>query len=107
MPNAQAEFGERAHFQQVLKLDDEEALAKIPCLNDIALAESVPPFSLVRYRCLVQDVFEPEFYAAVLEEVDDTTGARRFVTSKYRECVEPTAGRHLEELEGNGSLAQR
>lgn len=105
-----AEFGERAHFLKALGLDNEESLARIPCLNDVELADSVPPFSLVRYRCLVQDVFEPEFYASVLREVD--TGieggkSTRLLTSKYRECVEPAAGRSLQELDSNMGLAQR
>lgn len=100
------EFGESSHFQKVLGLDNEEALARIPCLNDVEMADSVPPFSLVRYRCLVQDVFEPEFYAGLFEEVD-AGGASRFVTSKYRECLEPAAGRELREIDGHGGLLQR
>jgi hypothetical protein len=106
-----AEFGERSHFQKTLGFENEECLAKIPCLNDVDLAESVPPFSLVRYRCLVQDVFEPEFYASVLQEIDAAAaggnGAPRLVTSKYRECIEPAPGRLLQELDGNMSLSQR
>lgn len=107
-----AEFGERAHFNAALRLDNEDALAKIPCLNDVELAESVPPFSLVRYRCLVQDVFEPEYYVSVLQEVAsnaDASGASnaKLVTSKYRESVEPAPGRSLKELEDHRSLSQR
>mmetsp|Transcript_45587 Transcript_45587/g.71130 ORF Transcript_45587/g.71130 Transcript_45587/m.71130 type:complete len:639 (+) Transcript_45587:66-1982(+) len=100
-------FAEKDHFRQVLKLDDEEQLAKIPCLNDIELAESVPPYSLVRYRCLVQDVFEPEFYVAVFEEIDESNGSRGYVTSKYRERAEVSPGRRLQELEGHAGLSQR
>jgi len=105
-----SEFGERAHFCKALGLDNEECLARIPCLNDVELAESVPPFSLVRYRCLVQDIFEPEFYSGVLEEVDagaEGGAPSRLVTSKYRECVEAAPGRALRELEDFGSLWQR
>jgi len=108
--NGKLEFGEREYFHKMLGLDNEEGLAKIPCLNDVELAESVPPFSLVRYRCLVQDVFEPEFYAAVFKEVDaaaDGTGAPRLVTSKYRECIEAGPGRVLQELENHQGLSQR
>lgn len=100
------EFGERTHFQKVLGLDNEEALAKIPCLNDVESADSVPPFSLVRYRCLVQDVFEPEFYGGVFQEVD-AGGATRFRTTKFRECIEPTPGRQLRELDDHAGLLQR
>jgi hypothetical protein len=106
-----SEFGERAHFRKMLGLDNEEGLAKIPCLNDIELAESVPPFTLVRYRCLVQDVFEPELYASVFQETpeagSENTGASRLVTSKYRECIQPSPGRLLQELDNNQSLSQR
>jgi len=100
------EFGERDHFRKVFGFDNEEGLAKIPCLNDVALAESVPPFSLVRYRCLVQDVFEPEFYAGLFQEVD-AGGAARLVTTKYRECIEPAPGRELRDLDGHDGLMQR
>jgi hypothetical protein len=103
--NGAREFTERAHFRQALQLDDEDGLAKIPCLNDVELAESVPPFSLVRYRCLVQDVFEPELYTPVLKEVDESTGSSRLVSTKYRECVEPIPGRRLESVDG--CFAQR
>mmetsp|Transcript_86205 Transcript_86205/g.200451 ORF Transcript_86205/g.200451 Transcript_86205/m.200451 type:complete len:637 (+) Transcript_86205:84-1994(+) len=104
-----AEWGEKEHLVQTLGLQDEEAFARIPCINDAELAEAVPPFSLVRYRGLVQDVFEPEIYAAVFEEraADAAAGAPvRLVTSKYRECVEPTAGFCLHEL-GREGLSQR
>merc|ERR1719215_1618112 len=92
------EFGERAHFHKELCWDNDEVLARIPCLNDVESADSVPPFSLVRYRCLVQDVFEPEFYAGVFQEVD-AGGAAKFRTTKFRECIEPAPGRQLRELD--------
>merc|ERR1719162_2964568 len=63
-----SEWGERDHFARALGLDDEEQLARIPCLNDVSFAYTIPPFCLVRYRGFVQDVFEPEVYAAVFEE---------------------------------------
>lgn len=103
----EAEFGERNHFQKILGLDNEEGLARIPCLNDVPAAESVPPFTLVRYRCLVQDTFEPEFYTAVLQEVDSQSGATRLRTSKYRECIDATPGAVLRELDGHEGLSQR
>lgn len=104
------EWGERQAFVDSLGLQDEENFAKIPCMNDVELAESIPPFSLVRYRCLVQDIFEPEIYAAFLEEVNTAAagapGSRRVVTSKYRECVEPSPGCTLESL-GREAYGQR
>jgi len=103
-------WGERAHFIQALNLQDEEAFCRIPCINEVANAESVPPFSLVRYRGLVQDIFEPEMYVATLEETDAVpqTPPRPAVlrTTKYREYIEPAAGRTLNEV-GRRGLGQR
>lgn len=103
------EFGEREHFRKVIDLSNEEGLARIPCLNDVEYAESVPPFTLVRYRGLVQDVFDPELYAAVFEEVPEGSSAAmpRLVTTKYRECVEPAKGCILQAVDGPGGLGQR
>eukprot|EP00930_Biecheleria_cincta_P044707 TRINITY_DN30784_c0_g2_i1.p1 TRINITY_DN30784_c0_g2~~TRINITY_DN30784_c0_g2_i1.p1 ORF type:complete len:641 (-),score=118.73 TRINITY_DN30784_c0_g2_i1:131-2053(-) len=102
------EWGEKAHFVQALGLDDEENFARVPCLNDVELAETIPPFSLVRYRCMVQDVFEPELYISVLEErSEDGSGSARLVTTKYRECSPMArAGKVLQQV-GRGGLSQR
>lgn len=99
-----------------LGLHDEEAFLKIPCINDIELAETVRPFSLVRYRGLVQDVFEPEIYIARMEECDAPTGMSdqcpeaqgpgKPVTTKYRECVEAAPGKILQNV-GQRGISQR
>ncbi len=60
----------KRQFIEALGLNDEQNYAKIPCINDMAIADMAKPFSLVRYRGLVQDVFEPEIYAAAVEEHD-------------------------------------
>jgi len=100
------QWGEREHFVKTLGLDDEDNVAKIPCLNDVDLTQDIPPFTLVRYRAMVQDVFEPELYAAVFEERKSADEPARVVTSKYRECLEPAAGRELHDL-GHQGLGQR
>mmetsp|Transcript_166707 Transcript_166707/g.320060 ORF Transcript_166707/g.320060 Transcript_166707/m.320060 type:complete len:670 (-) Transcript_166707:298-2307(-) len=105
-----SQFGEREYFQKVIGVENEEGLARIPCLNDVELAESVPPFTLVRYRGLVQDVFEPEIYAAVFQQSaaqGSGASAPHFVTSKYRDCVEPAPGCVLQQLDGPSGLGQR
>ena len=95
------EWGEKAHFLQALRLDEEDNFSKIPCLNDVELVESLPPFSLVRYRCMVQDIFDPEMYAAFC--VTKTEGDLRLVNLKYRERL-PVAD--LEDV-GNAALRMR
>lgn len=42
--------------------------AKIPSMNDSSL-DLLRPGSLVQFRCMVQDTFDPEFYLDVYEEV--------------------------------------
>lgn len=100
------EWGEKMHFAHALGLDDEERFAQIPCLNEVEVADSLPPFSLVRFRALVQDVFEPEIFEAVVQESDEATGESRPLTTKYREFIAPTAGKSLASL-GKASYSQR
>lgn len=105
-----SEWGEKAHFAQALGLHDEENFAKIPCLNDVDLTQALAPFSLVRYRAMVQDVFEPEIYAAFMAErpadAPDTDAPTRILTTKYREVVGPEAGKRLDSL-GPRAFGQR
>lgn len=106
-----AQWGERAHFIRALGLDDEQNFSRIPCLNDLPAADMAKPFSLVRFRGLVQDVFEPEIYTAFLEEHDDGVQPEprppHLVTTKYRECIQPGAtGRALRET-GHENFGQR
>jgi hypothetical protein len=89
-----------------LGLDDEERFAQIPCLNEVDVVESLPPFSLVRFRGLIQDVFEPEIYEAVIQQSDDGTGESRPLTTKYREFIEPMPGKTLTSM-GQSGYSQR
>lgn len=96
-------WNEKAHFLRSLQLADEENFAKIPCLNDVAVVEDIAPFTLVRYRCLVQDIFEPEMYNMFLLEKDGAS--QRLVTTKYRESYF-SEGKDLQEV-GRGGLSSR
>ena len=96
-------WNEKAHFISALQLADEENFANVPCLNDAEVVESIAPYTLVRYRCLVQDVFEPELYSMFLVERDGTS--QRLVTTKYRES-RSSEGKVLEDL-GRGGLSSR
>mmetsp|Transcript_36232 Transcript_36232/g.44709 ORF Transcript_36232/g.44709 Transcript_36232/m.44709 type:complete len:615 (+) Transcript_36232:36-1880(+) len=95
-------WNEKAHFISALQLADEENFARVPCLNDAEIVENIAPFSLVRYRCLVQDVFEPELYSMFFVERDGNS--QRLVTTKYRESY--PSGKVLQDL-GRDSLSSR
>lgn len=51
------------------------ALVKVPSLNDVPL-HYLKPNSLVKFRCLIQDMFDPEFYMGTYEAVDPSTKAK-------------------------------
>lgn len=101
------EWGEVAHFIKELGLHDEDRFAAIPCINEIDAVETVQPFSLVRYRGIVQDVFDPEIFAQFFEEHASTESEGiRYVTSKYRDCIEPSPGHYLKDP-GPSAFGQR
>ncbi|MBN3295848.1 MCMBP protein, partial [Amia calva] len=60
---------------------------KVPSLNDVPL-HYLKPNSLVKFRCMVQDMFDPEFYMGVYETVDPTSKARVLRSGKYRDVAE-------------------
>lgn len=100
-------WNEKAHFISALQLADEENFANVPCLNDAEVVEHIAPFSLVRFRCLVQDVFEPELYSMFLVERDQQDGSsQRLITTKYRESHPSPEGKVLQEV-GRGGLSSR
>uniref|UniRef100_A0A8C5RAN8 Mini-chromosome maintenance complex-binding protein n=1 Tax=Leptobrachium leishanense TaxID=445787 RepID=A0A8C5RAN8_9ANUR len=48
---------------------------QVPSLNTVPL-HHLKPDGLVRFRCMVQDMFDPEFYMGVFETVDPRTNTR-------------------------------
>ena len=55
-----AEFGERAHFEALLSSPE---CAPVPSLNSAAGRAAAATGGLVRVRCMVQDILDPEHYA--------------------------------------------
>ncbi|KAJ8014333.1 hypothetical protein DPEC_G00039150 [Dallia pectoralis] len=69
------------------QLKEKEAYSWIPSLNDVPL-HYLKPNSLVKFRCLVQDMFDPEFYMGVYETVDPSTKAKVLRFGKYKDVTE-------------------
>ncbi|CAM5157387.1 unnamed protein product [Natator depressus] len=67
------------------KLKENNATNWVPSLNDVPL-HYLKPNSLVKFRCMVQDMFDPEFYMGVYETIDPNTKTRvlHFVASQAR-----------------------
>lgn len=58
--------------------------------------------SLVRYRGMVQDQYEPEYFVASFEEVETATGQRSRVDVKYVDSIAQRPG-CMNEYDGPGA----
>jgi hypothetical protein len=65
-----------------------EAVAKIPSLNTTPV-EQLRPGGLVRFRCMVQDVQDPEYYMGTFQQTNVLTGEKSLATAKYRDAIPP------------------
>ena len=61
------------YFQK--RLDDKHTIEWVPSLNSTPLHQ-LKPNCLVRFRCMVQDTYDPEFYLGVYEVQDKNTGTK-------------------------------
>ncbi|XP_041476433.1 mini-chromosome maintenance complex-binding protein-like [Lytechinus variegatus] len=71
------------------RLSDFTAWQRIPSLNHTPL-HTLKPNSLVRYRCMVQDMFDPEYYLGVYEVQDKANNTTFLRTGKYQDIAENT-----------------
>ncbi|NXK96765.1 MCMBP protein, partial [Formicarius rufipectus] len=84
-PNSDWEKKVTEYFKE--KLKENNATNWVPSLNDVPV-HYLKPNSLVKFRCMVQDMFDPEFYVGVYETVDSNTNARVLHFGKYRDVAE-------------------
>ncbi|XP_029305417.1 mini-chromosome maintenance complex-binding protein [Cottoperca gobio] len=68
-------------------LKEKDSHPWVPSLNDVPL-HYLKPNSLVKFRCLIQDMFDPEFYLGVYEAVDPATKAKVLRCGKYKDVTE-------------------
>ncbi|XP_060782067.1 mini-chromosome maintenance complex-binding protein isoform X1 [Neoarius graeffei] len=73
------------YFKEKLKVND--AQSWVPSLNDVPL-HYLKPNSLVKFRCMVQDMFDPEFFMGVYETVDLSTNAKVLRCGKYKDVTD-------------------
>ncbi|NXS09911.1 MCMBP protein, partial [Neodrepanis coruscans] len=85
VPNSDWEKKVTEFFKE--KLKENNATNWVPSLNDVPV-HYLKPNSLVKFRCMVQDMFDPEFYMGVYETVDPNTNARVLHFGKYRDVAE-------------------
>ncbi|KAI5625070.1 mini-chromosome maintenance complex-binding protein, partial [Silurus asotus] len=73
------------YFKEKLKVND--AQSWVPSLNDVPL-HYLKPNSLVKFRCMIQDMFDPEFFMGVYETVDPSTNAKVLRCGKYKDVTD-------------------
>ncbi|XP_033037029.1 mini-chromosome maintenance complex-binding protein isoform X2 [Trachypithecus francoisi] len=69
------------------KLKENNAPKWVPSLNEVPL-HYLKPNSFVKFRCMIQDMFDPEFYMGVYETVNQNTKAHVLHFGKYRDVAE-------------------
>ncbi|KAL6094354.1 hypothetical protein STEG23_034968, partial [Scotinomys teguina] len=69
------------------KLKENNAPKWVPSLNEVPL-HYLKPNSFVKFRCMIQDMFDPEFYMGVYETVNQNTKARVRHFGKYKDIAE-------------------
>ncbi|KAM8859858.1 mini-chromosome maintenance complex-binding protein isoform 1-T1 [Spinachia spinachia] len=84
-PNSGWEARAVESFRDHLK--EKDAHTWVPSLNDVPL-HYLKPNSLVKFRCLIQDMFDPEFYMGVYEAVNPSTNDKVLRCGKYKDVTE-------------------
>lgn len=69
---------------------------------DVSLQGTLAANSLVRYRGMIQDQYEPEYFVGSFEEVETATGQRRRVDVKYVDSIAQRPG-FVNEYDGPGA----
>jgi hypothetical protein len=73
------DFGDESFFKS--RLDSVEFMRDVPSFQVESFGK-IQPNTLVRYRGLVQDVCDPEFYCGAFKSKD------KLVSSKYRDTIQ-------------------
>lgn len=88
------------------KLKSEKNYNSIPSLNEVPVHQ-IKPNSLVRYRCMIQDIFNPVYFTNVQRIRHKVSGEKVYLSLKYRESIDIPDGyeidgdilkEHLDEL---------
>ncbi|XP_071793559.1 mini-chromosome maintenance complex-binding protein-like [Asterias amurensis] len=76
------------------KLQDKDSLEWVPSLNHRSL-HLLKPNTMVRFRCMIQDMYDPEFYLGGYEVVDKTTGQAMMKSGKFQDLAECSQNQKL------------
>ena len=82
-----ADWGVRSRFNEALSRPG--VMSRVPEINAVGV-DNVPPGALVRFRCMVQDMYNPEYYVGAYR---DASAGGRWRTTKYTEDLGPVDDR--------------
>jgi hypothetical protein len=82
-PAEDADWGVRSRFNEALSQPG--VMSRVPEINAVGV-DNVPPGALVRFRCMVQDMYNPEYYVGAYR---DASAGGRWRTTKYTEDLGP------------------
>lgn len=68
------------------RLQENDALHRVPSLNDRP-CHLLKSNSLVRFRCMVQDMFDPEFFLAVFETINKADNTSSLRCGMYQDVI--------------------
>jgi hypothetical protein len=77
-------FGEKDYLEQCMS--NKEFSSKLPNLTKKSLG-SIQQNSLIKYRGLVQDVYDIEYCCALYEETNLSSNNKTYVLSKYKDII--------------------
>lgn len=83
--DSNSDFGVRKHFAAVLK----GSWHMVPLLNSCSRPEQLRPGSLVRFRCMIQNMHNQEYYIGQMTGKDRETGEDVPVCAKFRDTIPP------------------
>uniref|UniRef100_H2YM22 Mini-chromosome maintenance complex-binding protein n=1 Tax=Ciona savignyi TaxID=51511 RepID=H2YM22_CIOSA len=69
------------------KLQDEKLNSLVPSMNNEAL-HNLPPNTLMKFRCMIQDSYEPEYFLDTYQLVDKSTGDKKTGSSRYKDVID-------------------
>ena len=85
-----SDFGVKKHFSRAMK----GSWHLVPLLNSVNRPESLRPGSLVRFRCMVQNVHNQEYYIGNMVGKDPESGEEIPVCGKFRDTIPSSVEKH-------------
>ena len=61
-------------------------LTQIPSLNEVPLQELCNN-SIVRFRCMIQDMFDPEYFLGIVETTHCKSGQKELRNGKFCDLI--------------------